>query len=377
MLTVTDLAKSFVTADGAVRAVAGVSFSVAQAQCYALLGPSGCGKTTILRCVAGLEQAEQGSIAIAGRVVSDAGMFVPVHERSIGMVFQSYAIWPHLDVFDNVAYPLAVQRPRVGRAEIEKRVMDVLALVGMESMARRPATRLSGGQQQRVALARAIVRRPALLLLDEPLSNLDARLRDSMRRELSTLIRHIGITAVFVTHDQVEALSLADRVAVMDQGCLVQEGSPAEIYERPANLFVARFLGAANVLTGRIEERDCQGRVRVALDGSGQHLTLVAEHRPGARVDIVLRPEHLTIGASAPAQEHNCIAGRITALAFQGGSVEYEVDVGGGTSLRVLARAQAELARDTPVWIGIDPRHIAIFRTADQPCTESATPEKI
>jgi iron(III) transport system ATP-binding protein len=377
MLTVTDLAKSFVTADGAVRAVAGVSFSVAQAQCYALLGPSGCGKTTILRCVAGLEQAEQGSIAIAGRVVSDAGIFVPVHERSIGMVFQSYAIWPHLDVFDNVAYPLAVQRPRVARAEIEKRVMDVLALVGMESMARRPATRLSGGQQQRVALARAIVRRPALLLLDEPLSNLDARLRDSMRRELSALIRHIGITAVFVTHDQVEALSLADRVAVMDQGCLVQEGPPAEIYERPANLFVARFLGAANVLAGRIEERDCQGRVRIALDGSGQHLTLVAEQRPGARVDIVLRPENLTISASAPAQEHNCIAGRIAALAFQGNSVEYEVDVGGGPSLRVLARAQADLTRGMPVWVAIDPRHVAIFGSAEQPCTDRATPEKI
>jgi ABC-type Fe3+/spermidine/putrescine transport system ATPase subunit len=377
MLTVTDLAKSFVTADGAVRAVAGVSFSVAQAQCYALLGPSGCGKTTILRCVSGLEQAEQGSIAIGGRVVSDAGMFVPVHERSIGMVFQSYAIWPHLDVFDNVAYPLAVQRPRVARAEIEKRVMDVLALVGMETMARRPATRLSGGQQQRVALARAIVRRPALLLLDEPLSNLDARLRDSMRRELSTLIRHIGITAVFVTHDQVEALSLADRVAVMDQGRIVQEGAPADIYERPANLFVARFLGAANVLAGRIEERDCQGRVRIALERSGQHLTLVAEQRPGARVDIVLRPENLIISASAPAQEHNCIAGRITALAFQGNSVEYEVDVGGGPSLRVLARAQTDLTRGMPVWVAIDPRHVAIFGSAEQPCTDSATPENI
>jgi iron(III) transport system ATP-binding protein len=377
MLTVTDLAKSFVTAEGAIRAVAGVSFSVAQAQCYALLGPSGCGKTTILRCVAGLEQAEQGSIAIGGRVVSDTGTFVPVHERSIGMVFQSYAIWPHLDVFDNVAYPLAVQRPRVTRAEIEKRVMDVLALVGMECMARRPATRLSGGQQQRVALARAIVRRPALLLLDEPLSNLDARLRDSMRRELSTLIRHIGITAVFVTHDQVEALSLADRVAVMDQGRIVQEGAPADIYERPANLFVARFLGAANVLAGRIEERDCQGRVRIALERSGQHLTLVAEQRPGARVDIVLRPENLIISASAPAQEHNCIAGRITALAFQGNSVEYEVDVGGGPSLRVLARAQTDLTRGMPVWVAIDPRHVAIFGSAEQPCTDSATPENI
>jgi iron(III) transport system ATP-binding protein len=256
MLTVTGLAKSFVGADGTVAAVDDVSFSVPQGQCYALLGPSGCGKTTILRCVAGLEQAERGTIAIDGRVVSDADVFVPVHERAIGMVFQSYAIWPHLDVFDNVAYPLEVERPRVARAEIDKRVMDVLALVGMRAMARRPATRLSGGQQQRVALARAIVRRPRLLLLDEPLSNLDARLRDAMRRELSVLIRQIGVTALFVTHDQVEALSLADRVAVMERGRIVQEGAPADIYDRPRDLFVATFLGAANVIAGTIEERD-------------------------------------------------------------------------------------------------------------------------
>jgi iron(III) transport system ATP-binding protein len=364
MLTVKGLTKSFDTADGPVKAVADVSFSVAQAQCYALLGPSGCGKTTILRCVAGLEQAEQGSIAIGGRVVSDAGIFVPVHERSIGMVFQSYAIWPHLDVFDNVAYPLVVQRPRLARGEIEKRVMDVLTLVGMRPMARRPATRLSGGQQQRVALARAIVRRPSLLLLDEPLSNLDARLRDSMRRELATLIRQIGITALFVTHDQVEALSLADRLAVMEQGRIVQEGAPADIYERPASLFVARFLGAANVLAGRIEERDCQGRVRIALDGGGHRLTLVTDHRPGASVDVVLRPENLTISPRPPTDDRNVIPGRLTALAFQGGNVEYEVDVGGGASLRVLGRAQVDLVRGAPVWIGIDTRSVAVFGRA-------------
>ena len=363
MLTVTALAKSFTAADGAVRAVDDVSFTVAEAQCYALLGPSGCGKTTILRCVAGLEQAERGSIAIGGRVVSDPpkGVFVPVHERSIGMVFQSYAIWPHLDVFDNVAYPLAVARPRVARAEIERRVMDVLALVGMQAMARRPATRLSGGQQQRVALARAIVRRPSLLLLDEPLSNLDARLRDAMRRELATLIRQIGITALFVTHDQVEALSLADRVAVMDQGRIVQEGAPAEIYDRPKNLFVARFLGAANVLAGRVEERDCQGRARIALAGGEYRLMLVTEHGPGATVDVVLRPENLTIAAQPPADALNAIPGRIVALTFQGSNVEYDVDIGGGSSLRVLARAQADLTRGTPVWVGIDARHVAVF----------------
>ncbi len=362
MLTVRSLAKSFAAAEGAVAAVDGVSFSVAEAQCYALLGPSGCGKTTILRCVAGLEQAERGAIAIGDRVVSDAesGVFVPVHQRSIGMVFQSYAIWPHLDVFHNVSYPLDVQRPRLARTEIAKRVMEVLALVGMQAMARRPATRLSGGQQQRVALARAIVRRPSLLLLDEPLSNLDARLRDTMRRELAGLIRQIGITAVFVTHDQVEALSLADRVAVMEQGRIVQEGTPTEIYERPRNLFVARFLGAANVLPGKVEERDRQGRCRIALAG-GQRLTLVTSEPAGAAVNIVLRPENFVILAQRPADEINVIPGRITALTFQGSSVEYAVDIGGGALLRVLARAQAELTRGTPVWIGIDPELAAVF----------------
>jgi iron(III) transport system ATP-binding protein len=363
MLTVTGLAKSFTTADGAVNAVAGVSFVVPEAQCYALLGPSGCGKTTILRCVAGLEQADAGAIAIGGRVVSDVagGLFVPVHERSIGMVFQSYAIWPHLDVFDNVAYPLAVARPRVARSEIEKRVMDVLALVGMAAMARRPATRLSGGQQQRVALARAIVRRPSLLLLDEPLSNLDARLRDTMRRELATLIRQIGITALFVTHDQVEALSLADRVAVMDHGRIVQEGSPVEIYERPRNLFVAKFLGAANVLAGKVEARDAAGQAVIALAGGAHRVALAADQAPGAAVDVILRPENLTIAAQAPADRLGTVPGRIVGLTFQGSNVEYEVDIGGGASLRVLARAQADLTRGTPVWVGIDPRRADVF----------------
>ena len=361
MLTVSALAKSFATADGVVRAVDDVSFSVPEAQCYALLGPSGCGKTTILRCVAGLERAEQGVIAIGGGVVSDAGrgIFVPVHERSIGVVFQSYAIWPHLDVFDNVAYPLAVARRRIARAEIEKRVMDVLALVGMQAIARRPATRLSGVQQQRVALARAIVRRPRLLLLDEPLSNLDARLREAMRRELATLIRQIGITALFVTHDQVEALSLADRVAVMHDGRILQEGAPAEIYDRPANLFVARFLGAANVLAGTVEERDGEGRACVRLAG-GFRLELISEQPAGAVVDVVLRPESLTIAAQRPADELNHIPGRITALAFQGSCVEYEVEIGGAL-LRVLSRAQPDLTRGMPVWIGIDPRRLAVF----------------
>src|SRR5262249_13147793 len=180
------------------------------------------------------------------------------------------------------------------------------------------ATRLSGGQQQRVALARAIVRRPRLLLLDEPLSNLDARLRDAMRRELATLIRQIGITALFVTHDQAEALALADHVAVMDQGRVVQAGRPAEIYNRPKTLFVAKFLGAANVLPGLIEARDGQGRAGIALAGGPHRLLLVTEHRSGSAVAVILRPEDLTIAARAPAEELNVIPGRIAALTFQG-----------------------------------------------------------
>jgi iron(III) transport system ATP-binding protein len=227
-------------------------------------------------------------------------------------------------------------------------------------MARRPATRLSGGQQQRVALARAIVRRPSLLLLDEPLSNLDARLRDAMRRELATLIRQIGITALFVTHDQVEALSLADRVAVMDQGRIVQEGVPAEIYEQPRSLFVAKFLGAANVLAGKIEERDAEGRAQITVAG-GHRLTLASGLAQGEAVDVVLRPENLTIATQLPANELNQVPGRIVGLAFQGSTVEYEVDIGGGSSLRVQGRAQAELTRGTPVWIGIDTRRVAVF----------------
>jgi len=365
MLSVTALAKSFVTADGTVKAVDDVTLSVAEAQCCALLGPSGCGKTTALRCVAGLEQAERGRIEIGGRAVSDAasGLFVPVHDRSIGMVFQSYAIWPHLDVHDNVAYPLEVARPRLARVEIEKRVMDVLALVGIDAMARRPATRLSGGQQQRVALARAIVRRPQLLLLDEPLSNLDARLRETMRRELAALIRQIGITALFVTHDQAEALALADQVAVMDQGRIVQMGPPAEIYDRPKTLFVAKFLGAANVLSGLIEGRDTEGRAQVAIRGP-HRLLLVTDRPPGLAVDVVLRPENLTLAAQPPAEAFNVIPGRIAALTFQGSHVEYEVDIGGAATVRVLARAQADLSRGMAVWVGVDSRQVAVFEAS-------------
>ncbi len=362
MLKVTALAKSFATPEGVARVLDGVEFALPEGTCYALLGPSGCGKTTTLRCVAGLEQADAGRIEIAGRVMSDpaAGIFVPVHERPIGMVFQSYAIWPHLDVFENVAYPLRVERPRVARHEIAARVMGVLALVGMEALAQRSATRLSGGQQQRVALARAIVRRPVLLLLDEPLSNLDARLRDAMRNELSEMIARIGITALYVTHDQAEAFALADSMAVMDQGRIVQEGVPRALYAAPRTAFVANFLGAANILAGHVEARASGDAATIVLDGGGQRLTLKTTAQPGESIEFMLRPEDIVVSTAPPAAAANLLAGRVVDVNFQGARIECGVDLG-GLRIRALAHPSAALDDGMKVWLAVDPQRCTVF----------------
>jgi len=351
VLTVTHLEKSFATDDGPLRVIDGVSFAVPEGECFALLGPSGCGKTTALRCIAGLEQPDGGRIEIAGAVVYDstAGIAVPTHERPIGIVFQSYAIWPHLDVFENVAYPLRVARPRIANAEIEHRVMDVLELVGMRELARRAAPRLSGGQQQRVALARAIVRRPKLLLLDEPLSNLDARLRDHMRKELADLMARIGITALFVTHDQAEALSLAQRVAVMNEGRLVQQGTPRAIYSAPENAFVAAFIGGANIVAGKVVRRD-GARAQVALQGVERTISVASDAADGAAVNVLLRPEQIALSATQP-QDGNILPGAVVSSSFTGSAVDYEIELTGGVRLRVMAPPDLELTRGSLVWL--------------------------
>jgi len=240
-------------------------------------------------------------------------------------------------------------------------VIQTGALVGMQDMARRAAPLLSGGQQQRVALARAVVRRPSLLLLDEPLSNLDARLREAMRRELAALIRRIGCTALFVTHDQVEALSLADRVAVMNGGRILQEGTPVEVYGRPKSLFVARFLGAANRLGGRVAARTPAGELRVRLDCNGRTLTLAGEGDVGEAVDVVLRPEDLTLAAATPADNAEAVPGTIVSAAFQGAGIDYEIDVGGAL-LRILSPAPAQFATGAPVWVAVARSGGAVFR---------------
>lgn len=366
MLQVSHLRKSFATAEGAVNVIDDVSFGVAEGRCYVLLGPSGCGKTTTLRCVAGLEHADGGRIEIGGTVVSDPdqGIYVPVHQRPIGMVFQSYAIWPHLDVFENVAYPLRVQRPAVPRAELRERVQEVLTLVGMQALAQRPASRLSGGQQQRVALARALVRRPKLLLLDEPLSNLDARLRETMRQELSTMIGRVGVTALFVTHDQVEAFALADQVAVMHRGHIVQEGAPRQIYGQPSDTFVATFLGSANLLRGRVDADAAGGRrpVLLATRSGSLRLLLDTPHAAGQEVELVVRPEDVLLGLDAPSDDTPALQGRLRQVSFLGGVVEYDVDVDGAT-VRALSHSAHELEAGQQVWLRFDPRRCSVFAT--------------
>jgi iron(III) transport system ATP-binding protein len=243
-------------------AVRGVSFSVGKGEQLSLLGPSGCGKSTTLRCIAGLETPISGEIVIDGRLVFSAekGISVPTEKRELSMVFQSYAIWPHMTVFENVAYGLKVRR--VARQQIRQRVEEVLRMVGMEEFIDRPATNLSGGQQQRVALARSYAYVPKALLLDEPLSNLDSRLRVRMREELKDLQREFGATTIYVTHDQEEAMAISDRIVVMRKGRIEQEGAPLEIYDQPRTRFVADFIGAANILTGQLVEEG-EGRFQL------------------------------------------------------------------------------------------------------------------
>jgi iron(III) transport system ATP-binding protein len=286
---------------GALKAVDAVDLAVEHGEFVTLLGPSGCGKTTTLRMVAGLEHNDTGSISIGGRLVSDAasGLFVPPDHRKLGMVFQSYAIWPHMTVFDNVAYPLSVRH--VPKPEITARVMAALKLVEMEGYAERPAPALSGGQQQRVAIARALVFEPEVLLLDEPLSNLDARLRTQMGEEFRALQRRLRITTLYVTHDQEEAMALSDRVVVMDKGRALQAGAPEDVYRRPASRTVAAFFGTPNFIEARVTACRANGRDHLlSIEGAGtQGDCRAAEpYRPGDPVLVMIRPEDVTLGAA-------------------------------------------------------------------------------
>jgi iron(III) transport system ATP-binding protein len=301
-VAVEHVSKSF----GAVRAVDGVSLEVPDGTLLTLLGPSGCGKTTTLRMIAGLEHNDAGRIAIGGRLVSDpaGGVFVAPERREIGMVFQSYAIWPHMTVFANVAYPLEVRGIR--RAGVLERVSEVLRLMQMEHLASRPATMLSGGQQQRVAIARALVFQPRVLLMDEPLSNLDAQLREQMRLEIRALQQRLGITTVYVTHDQEEAMVLSDEIAVMHDGRVLQRADPQTVYARPASRTVAAFFGAPNLLPAKVREVRRDGEATLArVDGDGWEgwCAVPPDVREGDAVSVVVRPEIVRIAGDEAGSE--------------------------------------------------------------------------
>ncbi|MDB5409763.1 MAG: Iron(III) transport system ATP-binding protein [Rhodospirillales bacterium] len=363
MLKVESLVKVYASPDGTVPAVRGVSFTVPQGAFFTLLGPSGCGKTTTLRCVAGLEQPSGGTISIDGTVVADParGIHVPAYRRDIGMVFQSYAIWPHMDVFGNVAYPLRVARKRPPRAEIRERVMEALRLVGMDAMAARSATKLSGGQQQRVAFARALVRHPKLLLLDEPLSNLDAKLREQMRFELQELVARVAITTLYVTHDQSEALAMSDNVAVMSDGIIVQSGPPRDVYTKPRDAFVAAFLGAANFLKAEVVQRTGAQSALVAIEGgSGRFsVTLPPGIAAGDHIEIVFRPEDAAIHF-APMGGDDLVQGLVERLSFQGGSTECYLRIG-GTIVRAILHPAIETTNGAAAWLRIDPARCVVY----------------
>ena len=325
MLKVTNLKKEFKSDQGEVAAVRGVTFEVAEGEFFTLLGPSGCGKTTTLRCIAGLETVDGGEICIGGKVVSSAQdrTFEPVHLRDIGMVFQSYAIWPHMRVFDNVAYPLKHGSGRISSDQIKQRTLGALALVKLQEIENRPATDLSGGQQQRVALARALVREPKLLLLDEPLSNLDAKLREEMRLEIRELVKKLRISSVYVTHDQAEALSMSDRVAVMADGEIVQCGMPRDLYLLPETQFVAGFVGISNSFSGIVaEDSSADGLVQVETTLGRIGCKAPQAMCKGRRLYASVRPENLSLSTSRPDNSQNVFEGIVTRVTFLGDSVE-------------------------------------------------------
>ena len=330
MLRVRNVTTEYRTPRGAVRAASDVSFEVPKGGLFTLLGPSGCGKTTILRSIAGLERPVSGEIEAAGRIVFSASrkISVALNRRNFGMVFQSYAIWPHMTVLQNASFPLEVRGQLLGRA-VRDSAMQVLETVGLGDFADREATRLSGGQQQRLALARALVMQPDLLLLDEPLSNLDAKLRERMRMELKRIQRELSVTTIYVTHDQTEALALSDEIAVLNDGRVVQIGSPQAIYGRPRDRFVAGFIGSSNFIDGVVlgrESRDGYWRVRSEL-GDLSAVT-DASLAIGAKVAIAVRPENLELSENSGATGGNLIHAKIEAKTFQGDFVDLQLRAG-------------------------------------------------
>jgi ABC-type Fe3+/spermidine/putrescine transport system ATPase subunit len=341
---------------GSTTAVAGIDLDIAEGELLVLLGPSGCGKTTTLRCIAGLEDVSDGRILMGDAVVSSAGFSLPPERRGIGMVFQSYAVWPHMTVFENVAFGLKLDRS-ISRDRIETRVRTALDLVGLGALSQRGISQLSGGQQQRVALARAVVLEPKVLLFDEPLSNLDAKLREHMRFELRALQQRLGITSVYVTHDQQEAMVIADRIVLMQGGTIAQIGSPQELYSRPTSLFAAEFIGLTNAMRGEVVS---PGRVRLVnglmLESSD---TAIAA---GTAVDVMCRPEHVRIVPGIEGRE-NTFAAKIDEAVFLGNMSDIGIAIG-DLHLRSQVSPAMSLPPASDIFVQLPREHVLLLRVA-------------
>ncbi|GAA1238047.1 ABC transporter ATP-binding protein [Pseudonocardia alaniniphila] len=350
MIEIRGLVKRFEGRAVTRNAVDGVDLEVPDGKLVTLLGPSGCGKTTTLRLIAGLERPDAGEIRIGGRVVCAPaeGVFVGVHQRPIGVVFQSYAIWPHMTAVQNVMFPLRSGQKRLPKAEARERAMAALEMVGLADLADRPAPALSGGQQQRISLARALTREPEVLLLDEPLSNLDAGLRDRVRDEIRAVQQRLGITTVFVTHDQDEALAVSDEVVVMDKGRIVERGPAQEIYAWPREEFTARFMGISNSLPGTVISRT-DDRAEIEL-GHGRLICLAAgQFPPGTEVNVFVRPECLVLSRKNSAGQG--WKGTVEFSIYRGDCWDYHVRVGDTVLRSRMYREKKGLGHGEPVWV--------------------------
>lgn len=343
---------------GTIKAVANISVTIDQGSLMTFLGPSGCGKTTTLRCVAGLEIQDSGEIYFGEKLMSspERKVYVPPEKRGIGMVFQSYAIWPHMDIFENVAYPL--RRKKLDNHEIRNRVMEALELVGLGGMERRYPTKISGGQQQRVALARAIVAKPEALLFDEPLSNLDAKLREKMRFEIVELQKSTNITTLYVTHDQAEAMVISDRIAIMNNGVIEQIGTAREIYEHPQNQFVAGFIGLTNFIGAKVVSKGHDTN-QWLVDSPELGLQMLGTSNntlsTGQKVVVSIRPEHIQIFRNQPHDQHNVVEGKIERMTYIGEHCDLLIHVG-TSSLRVHGAARLIFEKGDPLFLLLPPQ---------------------
>jgi ABC-type Fe3+/spermidine/putrescine transport system ATPase subunit len=332
-----------------------IDLQIARGELLTLLGPSGCGKTTAMRCITGHQRPDEGRVLIDGQDVTD----LPTHRRDLGMVFQNFALFPHMTVHDNVEFPLMIRN--LPRDERRKRALEALHLVRMEELASRFPRQLSGGQQQRVGLARALVYRPRVLLLDEPLSNLDAKLREEMRFEIKELVTQLKMTAIYVTHDQGEALALSDRVAVMSAGRIQQIGTPREIFEQPNSLFVADFIGLSDFIKARVEALE-KGGVWVAATGLRVRVETEAGLRTGEDVTLFIRPNRVELlETGAPAGGENVFEARVLKVTYLGDNIDYRLALPGDHEIRVLTNGQLYLPAGSSVKVRLPPKHCHVI----------------